>query len=98
MLRENPSVRLPTLAIIGFVELKRRAARVHRRLHIRRARPVDISQHYARSTTGSYRRHTAECGVHPRDHREAYPDDKYLPSFLVRGESEGSVFHAHIAT
>ena len=29
---------------------------------------------------------------------EAYPDDKYLPSFLVRGESGGSVFHAHIAT
>lgn len=29
---------------------------------------------------------------------EAYPDDKYLPSFLLRGESEGSVFHAHIAT
>jgi hypothetical protein len=29
---------------------------------------------------------------------EAYPDDKYLPSFLVRGECEGSVFHAHIAT
>ncbi len=28
---------------------------------------------------------------------EAYPDDKYLPSFLVRGESEESVFHAHIA-
>ncbi len=29
---------------------------------------------------------------------EAYPDDKYLPSFLVRGEFEGRVFHAHIAT
>ena len=29
---------------------------------------------------------------------EAYPLDKYLPSFLVRGESEGFVFHAHIAT
>ena len=29
---------------------------------------------------------------------EAYPDDKYLPSFLLRGESEGCVFHAHIAT
>ena len=29
---------------------------------------------------------------------EAYPQDKYLPSFLVRGESEGSVFHAQIAT
>jgi len=24
--------------------------------------------------------------------------DKYLPSFLVRGESEGIVFHAQIAT
>jgi hypothetical protein len=29
---------------------------------------------------------------------EAYPDDKYLPSFLLRGEFEGRVFHAHIAT
>ena len=29
---------------------------------------------------------------------EAYPGDKYLPSFLPRGESEGSVFHVHIAT
>ena len=29
---------------------------------------------------------------------EAYPDDKYLPSFLVRGEFEGRVFHAQIAT
>ncbi len=29
---------------------------------------------------------------------EAYPHDKYLPSFLLRGESEGCVFHAQIAT
>ena len=29
---------------------------------------------------------------------EAYPQDKYLPSFLVRGESETCVFHAQIAT
>ncbi len=29
---------------------------------------------------------------------ERYPRDKYLPSFLVRGESKGTVFHAHIAT
>ena len=29
---------------------------------------------------------------------EAYPEDKYLPSFLVRGEFEGRVFHAQIAT
>jgi hypothetical protein len=28
---------------------------------------------------------------------EAYPQDKYLPSFLVRGESEELVFHAQIA-
>jgi hypothetical protein len=28
---------------------------------------------------------------------ESYPDDKYLPSFLVRGEYEDGVFHAHIA-
>jgi hypothetical protein len=29
---------------------------------------------------------------------ESYPEDKYLPSFLLRGESSGSVFHAQIAT
>ena len=29
---------------------------------------------------------------------EAYPDDKYLPSFLLRGETQGTVFHAQIAT
>jgi Domain of unknown function (DUF4258) len=29
---------------------------------------------------------------------EAYPQDKYLPSFLVRGEAEGCVFHVQIAT
>ena len=29
---------------------------------------------------------------------EAYPHDKYLPSFLLRGDSEGRVFHAHVAT
>ncbi len=29
---------------------------------------------------------------------EMYPQDKYLPSFLVRGESAGAVFHAQIAT
>ncbi|MGH9581902.1 MAG: DUF4258 domain-containing protein [Bryobacteraceae bacterium] len=29
---------------------------------------------------------------------ETYPEDKYLPSFLIRGEAEGVVFHAQIAT
>jgi len=29
---------------------------------------------------------------------ETYAQDKYLPSFLLRGESEGCVFHAQIAT
>lgn len=29
---------------------------------------------------------------------EAYPEDKYLPSFLVRGEFESRTFHAQIAT
>jgi len=29
---------------------------------------------------------------------EAYPEDKYLPSFLVRGEANGAVFHAQVAT
>lgn len=28
---------------------------------------------------------------------EAYPDDKYLPSFLLRGEHDGTVFHAQVA-
>ena len=29
---------------------------------------------------------------------ESYPDDKYLPSFLIRGKSDPNVFHAQIAT
>jgi hypothetical protein len=29
---------------------------------------------------------------------ETYLEDKYLPSFLVRGGSENGVFHAQIAT
>lgn len=29
---------------------------------------------------------------------ESYLEDKYLPSFLIRGESEGVVFHAQVAT
>ena len=29
---------------------------------------------------------------------EAYPHDKYLPSYLLRGEFRGEVFHAHVAT
>lgn len=28
---------------------------------------------------------------------EAYEDDKYLPSYLLRGECDGSVFHVQIA-
>jgi len=28
---------------------------------------------------------------------EAYPHDKYLPSFLIRAEARGLVFHAHVA-
>jgi hypothetical protein len=29
---------------------------------------------------------------------ESYPNDKYLPSLLLRGEFKGLVFHVHIAT
>ena len=29
---------------------------------------------------------------------ESYPEDKYLPSFLLRGEFNGRVFHVHLAT
>lgn len=29
---------------------------------------------------------------------ETYPDDKYLPSYLLRCEWDETVFHAHIAT
>ena len=29
---------------------------------------------------------------------ESYPDDKYLSSFLLRGETKGVVFHGQIAT
>ena len=29
---------------------------------------------------------------------EAYPEDKYLPSYLVRADHRGLVFHVRIAT
>ena len=29
---------------------------------------------------------------------EAYADDKYLPSFLLRGEFDGQIFHTQVAT
>lgn len=29
---------------------------------------------------------------------ESYLDDKYLPGFLLRGECQGTVFHAQVAT
>lgn len=29
---------------------------------------------------------------------EEYPEDKYLPSYLVRAEHAGITFHVHIAT
>ena len=29
---------------------------------------------------------------------ESYPDDKYLPSFLLRGTFEEKVFHVQVAT
>jgi hypothetical protein len=29
---------------------------------------------------------------------ENYPDDKYLPSFLLRAETVGVVFHVQVAT
>jgi hypothetical protein len=37
-------------------------------------------------------------GVDSLEIIESYPGDKYLPSFLVRGEWEGRVFHAQLAT
>jgi hypothetical protein len=43
-------------------------------------------------TTGIVRRALATLEI-----IETYLEDKYLPSFLVRGESEGIVFHAQIA-
>lgn len=46
-----------------------------------------------RLTTGMIRNAMATLEI-----LEAYPQDKYLPSFLVRGESEACVFHAQIAT
>jgi hypothetical protein len=28
---------------------------------------------------------------------ESYPEDKYLPSFLLKGRSEETLFHVHLA-
>ena len=37
-------------------------------------------------------------GVASLEILESYPHDKYLPSYLLRGEFQGDVFHAHVAT
>jgi hypothetical protein len=37
-------------------------------------------------------------GVDSLEIVESYPDDKYLPSFLLRGEYASRVFHVQIAT
>ena len=37
-------------------------------------------------------------GVESLEIIESYPDDKYLPRLLLRSESEGTVFHVHLAT
>jgi hypothetical protein len=36
-------------------------------------------------------------GVDSLEIIESYPDDKYLPSFLLRGELETRVFHVQVA-
>jgi hypothetical protein len=28
---------------------------------------------------------------------ELYPEDKYLPSFLLKGQADDKVFHVHVA-
>jgi len=43
------------------------------------------------------RRETLLRGVASLELIESYPQDKYLPSYHLRGEREGQIFHAHIA-
>lgn len=37
------------------------------------------------------------AAAHSFEILENYPDDKYRPSFLIRAEAEGIVFHVQIA-
>ena len=54
---------------------------------------VTMRLHQRTLTSGMVRNAMASLDI-----IEEYPHDKYLPSFLVRGESAGCVFHAQIAT
>ena len=45
----------------------------------------------------SLRAETVIAGIESLEIVESYPEDKYMPSYLLRGESAGLVFHAQIA-
>ena len=45
-----------------------------------------------RLAQGSLRADMLVAGVGPLEVIELYPEDKYLPSYLLRGEIEGRVF------
>jgi hypothetical protein len=58
---------------------------------------MDVPRYHAAPPTGSRRRCASQRGP-SLEVVESYPDDKYLPSFLLRGEIEGAVLHVQIAT
>ena len=60
-----------------------------------RPHPLDLSREHAAQR--SLRRDTLILSADSLEIIESYPNDKYLPSFLLRGEYEESVFHALMA-
>jgi hypothetical protein len=87
-------------SIIGFVEgsIAGIAACLHQGLSFGWARPWDVPRDNAAPTTRCLDAEALRNAIASLEIIEAYPDDKYLPSFLLRGETKGAVFHAQIAT
>lgn len=86
-------------SIIGIAEcaIPRRPSRVRSGLTGLRPGSLDISRDHA----SQERRLNSELlrkAIDTFEIIETYPDDKYLPSFLLRGEVPEFVFHALVAT
>jgi hypothetical protein len=73
----------------------RGAAAFYQGLPFRRAGSLDVSRAHAAQAAGVDLGHSAGSDREPGI--ESYPQDKYLPSFLLRGDSCETVFHVQIA-
>ncbi len=89
--------RSKTIIEVDAGSIARFAACFHSGVHILRAPPLDLSRDHATKTARAFGENAVRFRFYARNHR-VLSDDKYLPSFLVRGEVEGTIFHAQVAT